>query len=245
MSELLKINDLSKLKIRKVKSYKIYFDYDNKSYLLIDDSDEDSHMSLYKRNFVAENRIQLEFISGAYTSDINQYIKDISKKQPTHIVYSNIDREYFVKKLVEHGLVDGNFKYIFDILENKVAEIDKKIMKLQKQKSNLYKEWRTTNNHGSKQYTHDLKVKVAERVKEKVHKNGDFCEQYNDYYGNTHPKYGGILTDLRGLDIGTQIYVCNGCYNAVICADKHGDKCIMTDYTCVKLTKNHNAAYIK
>lgn len=245
MNKLLKINDLSKLKIRKVKSYKLYFDYDNESYLLIDDSDEDSHMSLYKRNFVAENRIQLEFISGAYTSDINQYIKDISKKQPTHLVYSNIDREYFVKKLVENKLVDGNLRYAYNILENKINAIDKKIIELQKQKSELYKEWRTTNKHGSKQYAHDLKVKVAERVKEKAHKKGDFCKQYNDYYGNSHIKYGGILTDLRSLDIGTQIYVCNGRYDAVIGVDKHGDKCMITDYTCVKLTENYNALYIE
>ena len=44
--EKIKIKDLTKLKITKVTSWKVYFDYEEQHYMLIDDSDEDAHLSL-------------------------------------------------------------------------------------------------------------------------------------------------------------------------------------------------------
>jgi hypothetical protein len=35
-----------------------------------------------------------------------------------------------------------------------------------------------------------------------------WCEEYKDYYGNSDPKYGGILTDLRELPVGTTFFRC-------------------------------------
>ena len=37
-----------------------------------------------------------------------------------------------------------------------------------------------------------------------------WCEEYNDYYGNPDPKYGGKLTDLRTLPTGAEFHVANG-----------------------------------
>lgn len=37
-----------------------------------------------------------------------------------------------------------------------------------------------------------------------------WCEEYKDYYGNSDPKYGGKLTDLKELPVGTKFYVANG-----------------------------------
>lgn len=37
-----------------------------------------------------------------------------------------------------------------------------------------------------------------------------WCEEYQDYYGNSHPEYGGILTDLQELPVGTKFFVANG-----------------------------------
>ena len=40
--------------------------------------------------------------------------------------------------------------------------------------------------------------------------NKIWCEEYKDYYGNPDPKYGGKLTDLRTLPVGTKFHVANG-----------------------------------
>ena len=37
-----------------------------------------------------------------------------------------------------------------------------------------------------------------------------WCEEYKDYYGNSDQQYGGILTDLYTLPVGTKFSVANG-----------------------------------
>jgi hypothetical protein len=37
-----------------------------------------------------------------------------------------------------------------------------------------------------------------------------WCEEYKDYYGNSDPQYGGRLTDLYTLPVGTKFFVANG-----------------------------------
>lgn len=76
-------------------------------------------------------------------------------------------------------------------------------------------------------------------------KDKEWCEQYYDFYGNTHPKYGGTLTDLFTLPVGQKFYVANGCYDATIIVDEDGDKCVLTCCTCFKLTKDNHSMYIK
>ena len=72
-----------------------------------------------------------------------------------------------------------------------------------------------------------------------------WCEEYQDYYGNSHPEYGGILTDLRTLPVGTEFYVANGAWygealssTQILVHSPFGDKiCALDD--------NHHALYIE
>jgi hypothetical protein len=72
-----------------------------------------------------------------------------------------------------------------------------------------------------------------------------WCEEYKDFYGNSDPNYGGVLTDLRTLPVGTEFYVTNGAWYGEILSDNriliHGLK---TD-GIVELTDNHHSLYIE
>lgn len=239
----IKIDDLSKLKITKVTTWKIYFDYDGVHYMIIDDSDEDSHISFYKRD-IDNGKVRLTLVNQKITCmSVGRFIKDISRKHPKHLVYSNVDREYFVKQLVKIGFSCGMFENEYYNKEKEIQKIRNEISLLSDKIHDIDKEWEKTSGHGSKCYGLKLKAEKAERIDGA--KDGEWCEQYKDYYGNTHPKYGGTLTDLFSLPVGTSFYVCNGCYDAMITVDEHGDKCIVTCCSCVKLTKENHSLYIK
>lgn len=241
--EKIKIKDLTKLKITKITSWKVYFDYEEQHYMLIDDSDEDAHLSLYKRD-IDNGKVNLTWMNGKVTTlRIRSIIKDISKRRPTSTVYANIDREHFVKKLLELEFSSGIFEDVYNRNKEQINVLRKQIAQLNKRVYELQNEWEETSGHGSKCYGIDVKYNVANRVTPA--KNGEWCEQYNDYYGNTHPRYGGALTDLFSLPVGCNFYVTNGCYYATIVVDEHGDKCILTCCTCVKLTKDYHSMYIK
>ena len=49
--------------------------------------------------------------------------------------------------------------------------------------------------------------------------NKVWCEEYQDYYGNSDPDYGGVLTDLRTLPEGTEFFVANGWWSGKILSD--------------------------
>ena len=72
-----------------------------------------------------------------------------------------------------------------------------------------------------------------------------WCEEYKDFYGNSHPEYGGILTDLCTLPVGTEFYVANGAWYGKTLPDNyiliHGPK--MDDV--VQLTDKHHSLYIE
>lgn len=240
--ELLTITDLTKLKFTKVKGWKVYFDYEDQHYMLLDDSDEDAHLSLYRRK-IDNGKVTVTWLNGKVTSlKIYSIIKDISKRRPTNLVYTNIDREYFVKKLVELGFTKGLFEKEYDNKQNQELKIKEEINRLNIKLLDTSKEWEKTRGHGSKCYTSSLKIKVADRITPA--KDGDWCEQLQDYYGNKSKQYGGILTDLFSLSVGTKFYVTNGCYDAIISVNEHGNKCIITDCSCVELNGSYHSAYI-
>lgn len=241
--EKIKITDLTKLKITKVTDWKVYFDYEGQHYMLIEDSDEDAHLSLYKRD-IDNGKVTLTWLNGKVTTlRIKSIIKDISKRRPTSIVYINIDREHFVKKLVELEFSSGIFENEYNRNKEQIKILREQIEQLNKRVSELQNEWDITSGHGSKCYGIDVKYSVANRITPA--KNGEWCEQYNDYYGNTSQEYGGTLTDLFTLPVGKKFYVANGCYDATIIVDEHGDKCVLTCCTCFKLTKENHSLYIK
>lgn len=238
----LEITDLTKLRITKVTDYKVYFDYEGERYFLLSTFDEECHLSLYKRD-IDNNKIRVTFINSRVTSTkIYELVKDISKKRPAHPVYSNIDREYFVKKLVQLDMVSGLYQNEYKDIQHKIYSIRNEIAALQRKIQSMEHNWMKTSNHGSKCYDHSIKYTAAERISGA--QAGDWCKEYNDHYGSTHPEYGGILTDLFSLPVGTEFYVTNGLYKAEICVDEHGDKCILTRQSCEKLTDDHHSLYI-
>ena len=72
-----------------------------------------------------------------------------------------------------------------------------------------------------------------------------WCEEYRDYYGNSDPQYGGTLTDLRTLPVGTKFFVANGWWNGEILSDNrmlvHGK----TEDRIVELTDECHSLYLQ
>lgn len=241
----IKIEDLTKLKITKVKPWKIMFSYGDTVYMLLDDSDEERHLSLLKQ-VERDSKKVFSYINGRVTVYTPMdFIKDISRRKFKNLdtfTYSNLDKEHFVKKLVELGFSSGLHEAEYLRKEAEINKLRLKIKDIESQIADLEANWRKTAGHGSKCYGIEFKKQKAERILGA--KDGEYCKEYNDYYGNTDPKYGGVLTDLFNLPVGTIFYVCNGCYDAVIGVDKHGDKTVVTDVNEVKLTKEYHSAYI-
>lgn len=101
--KIIDIQELSLLKITKVKPWAIYFDYDQKHYLLHGKSDGyESVQELYERHLNKNGFWTLEFIKSDYGNEyvINNYIKPISWQT---LGYKQVDKEYFREKLVMHG----------------------------------------------------------------------------------------------------------------------------------------------
>lgn len=72
-----------------------------------------------------------------------------------------------------------------------------------------------------------------------------WCEEYKDYYGNSDPQYGGILTDLRTLPIGTKFFVANGWWEGEVLSENrilvHAPK----EDRIVELTDNYHSLYLQ
>lgn len=103
----IEMNDLSLLEITKVKPWAIYFDYDNKHYLLHGKVDDyESIQELYERHLDENGNYDLIFIKSRYGRDYlsSDYIKSINRKT---IVYNQIDKEYFRKQLIRSGFVEN------------------------------------------------------------------------------------------------------------------------------------------
>ena len=75
--------------------------------------------------------------------------------------------------------------------------------------------------------------------------NKIWCEEYNDYYGNSSPEYGGTLTDLRKLPVGTKFFVANGWWYGEILSDN----CMLVhapdEDLIVKLTDKYHSLYLE
>ena len=72
-----------------------------------------------------------------------------------------------------------------------------------------------------------------------------WCEEYKDFYGNSDPQYGGVLTDLRTLPDETEFYVANGAWygkklpnNYILVRGRLCD-------SVVELTDKHHSLYIE
>lgn len=102
--EQLIITDLNKLKITKVKNWAIYFNYDNEKYLLHGSGECGEYTyTLFKRVHIFNDKYELKAIFSDRSTDdyvANEFIKE-SKKNT--LVYDQIDKKYFIDKLVEWG----------------------------------------------------------------------------------------------------------------------------------------------
>lgn len=106
----IEMNDLSLLEITKVKPWAIYFDYDNKHYLLHGKADGyESIQELYERQLDKNGNYDLIFIKNRYGRDylVSDYIKSMNQKT---IVYNQIDKEYFREQLTRSGFIENENK---------------------------------------------------------------------------------------------------------------------------------------
>lgn len=87
----------------------VHFTYDNEHYFLHDDSDEDRCLGLYHKPSNKNPEVIFRKITLAWPTDYikltigDKYKSGNSKK--VNIVYSHINKEYFVKKLAENGFI--------------------------------------------------------------------------------------------------------------------------------------------
>lgn len=71
-----------------------------------------------------------------------------------------------------------------------------------------------------------------------------WCEEYQDYYGNSDPKYGGVLTDLRTLSVGTEFFVANGWWYGKVLSDNKILVYEPSGKSVVKLTDKYHSLYL-
>lgn len=128
---MLKINDLSKLKITSIKNV-IHFKYDNEFYFIHENSDYTRTIAIYK----GRTKYKTECIKSKYGSIINLIKYKNNKK-----VLSAIDKVNFVEKLYSAGLIDTDNTEIKTSVENKT----KRLNELNEIIENAYEEIRKIN----------------------------------------------------------------------------------------------------
>lgn len=248
---MINIVDISKLKFTKFKPWKIYFRYEDDEYMILDSSEVgSSQLSLYKRNKLLSGNHTVEHIKTTITTlKPSDMIRTVSNNG--NIVYSNIDRNYFVLKLLDLGFSEGyleerhsRFNDKLNNIESEMRSLNIKLCELIKQRKELLDDKDNISYCASKRANAEvIKRRLAERVKGK--QVGEWCEKYNCYYGETHEEYGGVLTDLNNLPVGTRFTACNGDWVDLIGYDSHGNKCVITDVNCIKLTKDNSSLFIE
>ena len=167
---------LDKLSITKVKDWSVYFTYENKKYMLHEDSEGYyGYWNLYERIFDKDNNlIKVEFIASC---DFMESIHDVIKYYRHKIVYKHIDKEYFVSQLNELcdcvEVIDDNFEVIEPTEKDRVYkgwEIIKMISEGILGKSE--EDWIYNVNDGSYYNVHDIitdteLITVEELIKDK------------------------------------------------------------------------------
>lgn len=109
MDGKINITDESLLKITRVRLWAICFDYDGKHYLLHGKSElgEGSWQELFEKVYDENGRYELIHMNNSFAGTdavANEYIK---RQKGKTIVYKNIDKPYFIRKLVEHDFSTG------------------------------------------------------------------------------------------------------------------------------------------
>lgn len=107
MNNKLIISDIDAIQITKIKYNKLYFKYDGVRYFILAMYDcGDQWYTLYKKEFVNNKWSVTEIISSDYTIASPKNLIDDVAGYKCNIIYSHINKKYFVKQLVENGLVE-------------------------------------------------------------------------------------------------------------------------------------------
>jgi len=141
---MIHITDLSLLKITKVKPWVIYFDYDGRHYFVKGKSElgEGSWQELYERKPSGNGKysfIKLRCCNYTTDSVASDYIK---KQAGKTIVYSHINKVYFVYVLTKHGFATGMMESFVEEIANGMSEVEKRIKEYEKEISLLRKQKR-------------------------------------------------------------------------------------------------------
>lgn len=129
---ILNITDLSLLKITRVREWSICFDYNGSHYLLHGQSEvgEGSGQELYERKLDNKGRYKLNHIKTKWHTDDNiawDYIRCNFNNQNKPIVYSQIDKPFFVYKLTKRGFAVGIMEQQVKDEENKIKCVESQI----------------------------------------------------------------------------------------------------------------------
>lgn len=152
----LNIEDIMQLRITKVTLRKLYFDYEDRHFAIIDVSDFcNSLLYFYERIFTNDyGFVNMRFINFTDKSiRISWFIRDVSKRHPLTITYSNLDREYFAKALTELGFATSLYADEWAEKKQKIDDIKAEIARLNDQIKDINDEFFKTSGHGSKSYT--------------------------------------------------------------------------------------------
>ena len=145
---MLDIQDLDKLKITKIKNWCVYFEYGIEKYLLHGSSEYGEYgIDLYRRHVDEYGRWELEemsFMESNATNGCLCFIKDCRTKKT--IVYSHVDKEYFVKKMSWHGLCTCLFDEELKVKKEKIESYRAKSACLNSEISNISAEIRKEEN---------------------------------------------------------------------------------------------------
>lgn len=128
---ILNITDLTLLKITRVRDWSICFDYNGKYYLIHGQSEvgEGSGQDFYERILDEHGKYELKHIQSKWFVNENvawDYIRCNFSGRNKPIVYSQIDKGFFVYKLTKRGFASG-------IMEQHVRDEEEKVKSVEKQ----------------------------------------------------------------------------------------------------------------
>ena len=119
---MLEIKDLDKLKITRVRDWRINFRYDGVLYSL------NCHEDGYDSSIVLTNRDTMEYIFSEYGNlYVNHYIRAKYNDYNKPCIYSHIDKEYFVKELHTNGIAKAPIYIQKEIIKDKLIRMNNNI----------------------------------------------------------------------------------------------------------------------
>lgn len=144
-NQKINITDLNLLKITRIRDWAISFDYDQKHYLLHGASElgEGSWAELFEKTYDEKGRYHLNYMG---QSNGSEYVKNdyIQLQKGTTIVYSQINKLFFVYMLTYNNLATGIMEKKVEavrerqkVLQSEIYECEKKLFELRKEYQNI------------------------------------------------------------------------------------------------------------